>query len=233
MSPWCWHNRSITGQRHPLTSKSRVFAITAANNVFWAMYITCNRPSLCHRNNSRICPSQTCAISFILSHSDQITDRLVNRYSTDDNRRRHVAVQPLIYGTDMAWKATSQTGGLPWMPALADSATFWTTGHARVADGRIQPAQTKVRPRARWKVHVWRWAIRSVLLYVSHSHAHISPKPNFNQFSVHIHYGGGLVFLWWQCDTLLAFWFEYDITFFANIFIFIYQMLVYLYSDLC
>ena len=36
---------------------------------------------------------------------------------------------------------TSQTGGLPWMPALAESATFQTKSHARVADGRIQPAQ--------------------------------------------------------------------------------------------
>jgi len=53
-----------------------------------------------------------------------------------------VAVQLLIYEVDLAWKPTSQTGGLPWMPALADSATFWTAGYARVADGRIQPAQT-------------------------------------------------------------------------------------------
>jgi len=51
-------------------------------------------------------------------------------------------VQSLIYEVDLAWKATSQTGGLPWMPALAESATFRTTGHAHVADGRIQPAQT-------------------------------------------------------------------------------------------
>jgi len=53
-----------------------------------------------------------------------------------------VAVQSLIYEIDLAWKATSQTGGLPWMPALAESATFRTKGHARVADGRIQPAQS-------------------------------------------------------------------------------------------
>jgi len=36
---------------------------------------------------------------------------------------------------------TSQTGGPPWMPALAGPATFQTKSHARVADGRIQPAQ--------------------------------------------------------------------------------------------
>ena len=52
-----------------------------------------------------------------------------------------MAVQSLIYEVDLAWKATRQTGGLPWMPALAESATFRTTDHARVADRRIQPAQ--------------------------------------------------------------------------------------------
>jgi len=35
---------------------------------------------------------------------------------------------------------TSKTAGLPWMPVLAESATFQTKSHARVADGRIQPA---------------------------------------------------------------------------------------------
>ena len=83
-------------------------------------------------NNSRICLDQTRAISFTQSwFTYQITNRLASRYSMP-----HQPQQTTASGCAVAYiRGRPGPGGLTWMPALAESATFRTKGHTRVADG--------------------------------------------------------------------------------------------------
>jgi len=99
---------------------------------------------LCYRNNSRICLDQTRAISFILSRSYQITNRLASRYSTDDNRPQPTSARgcAAAYIRGRPGLNAHQPDGRPAVDASASRVCdILDNGHARVADGRIQPAQ--------------------------------------------------------------------------------------------
>ena len=89
--------------------------------------------------------SDSCNISFIpysnVSSPTDLYSQSLTTQSTATDRKTNDStwLSSLLY-TRSTWP-TSQTGGSPWMPALAESATFQTKSHARVADGKIQPAQ--------------------------------------------------------------------------------------------
>ena len=130
-----------------LVSSSGVYRMVAQLNSSVCVHVVgiglwwCYRASVCAIGYKQVCLSQTRTNLLYSVFKCLITNRLilsVAHDSTDRNRRQHVAVQSLISRT--TWP-TSQTGGSPWMPALGGPATFQTKSDARVADGRIQPAQ--------------------------------------------------------------------------------------------